>query len=843
MAYQFFSVAPTAQPTPLGPGQPGVYGADVAYGATVFGDRLYLLTTTQATEDRTLLQATIQRYGPASDRPDDPWETLWTHQVPLTTPEDAPYPPLLGSHLGILTEAGQPVLYALVNLGAGSQLVLCRDGQTFEPVASADLMPLLPYRLLGDVAQPHGFCPPPVPGLTLSRPASGGLCQLTSLEQPNLQDGVPPEVCADPSRICQVLMVDQRLYMALADPVQGFQLWVSQPGNITPYTWRQVIGQGAYRYSQNQRVTAMVAFQGDVYLLAGPGQPTEAGAVASPELLRVYPDNSWDVIIGNPRFTPLGLKLPLGAMGPGFEQRFNRVAGGLLVHDDTLYALLYAVSPATKGAETPAPTLELWGSADAETWQQQSLSGLLEQIDHPVVTPLSTPEGLVLFAHSDYGQLLHQRQRDAAALEAGDAKRYKRSRQKRQSSAALDSVLNSTPTGLVSATDRMTAQRHQRHLWADVGGTLHGLFNYGNREDYSGLTLCTSTDDGLTWQEYLSLPDTDNSSSSDTLLVGDTLWAACSTTANTITLHRLQRTDSPTDPQWQAQASQTVATDPQAKCTVPTLTLDPQQRLWCAYVNYDNERHEGSLKLVVSDDEGQHWHPVPMVLSTVNNATAKSGLLLNLPDRVMVIYTDQRVGADLRVVRTRNAAYRLHSWPVDQPWVCTEIYEHANVDSLIEGQYGSHFSALVDDQGNVHFATQDSGRLVYFRLAAGSDTWSEPLVLTEDVKVAYLKLAFSPAQQRVLIVANLRSFVRLYESDDYGITFTATALMLHPTASEEDGNSFARPQVEVPAEVDNMLPVLQLYQRTDGLWGTLQFAVTLDRAAAADETEAMELML
>jgi len=843
MAYQFFSVAPAAQPTPLGPGQPGVYGADVAYGATVFRDCLYLLTTTQAAEDRTLLQATIQRYGPASDGSDAPWETLWTHQVPLTDPDAASYPPLLGSHLGSLTEAGQPVLYALVNLGAASQLLLCRDGQTFEPVSAANLTPLLPYRLLGDIAQPHAFCPPPVPGLSLNLPASGGLCQLTSLEQTNLQDAVPPEVCADPHRISQVLMVDQQIYMAITDPVQGFQLWVSQPGNITPYTWRQVIAQGAYRYSQNQRVMAMVAFQGDVYLLAGPRQPTEAGAFASPELLRVYPDDSWDVIIGNPRFTPLGLKLPLGAMGPGFEQRFNRAAGGLLVHDNTLYALLYAVSPAAKGAEIPAPTVELWGSTDAETWQQQSFSGLLDQVDHPVVTPLSTPEGLVLFAHSNYGQLLHQRQRDAAALEAGEAKRYKRSRQKRQASAALDSVLNSTPTDLVSATDRMTTHRHQRHLWADVGGTLHGLFNYGSREDYSGLTLCTSTDDGLTWQEYLTLPHTASSSSSDTLLVGDTLWVACSTTTDTIALHRLQRTDSPTDPQWQAQPSQLVIADPQAKCSVPTLTLDPQQRLWCAYVHYDNERHEGSLKLVVSADEGQHWQPVPTALGTVNNATAKSGLLLNLPDRVMVIYTDQRVGADLQVVRTRNAAYRLHTWPVDQPWVCTEIYEHANVDSLIEGQYGSHFSALVDDRGNVHFATQDSGRLMYFRLAAGSDTWADPLVLTEDVKVAYLKLAFSSVQQRVLIVANLRSFVRLYESDDYGTSFTATALMLHPTASEEEGNNFARPQVEVPAEVDNILPVLQQYQRTDGLWGVLQFAVKLDRATAENAAEAMELML
>lgn len=113
------------------------------------------------------------------------------------------------------------------------------------------------------------------------------------------------------------------LHAAVADPVGGCDLFrMSLAGDRS--AWEAVFTRGGDRFALNAAISAM-AWAGDVLLLGTAALAAGAIAVGNwgPELLVVSPDGSWDLLIGQPRLSPSGLKLPASALTPGVDSPGN----------------------------------------------------------------------------------------------------------------------------------------------------------------------------------------------------------------------------------------------------------------------------------------------------------------------------------------------------------------------------------------------------------------------------------------------------------------------------------------------------------------------------------------
>ena len=71
----------------------------------------------------------------------------------------------------------------------------------------------------------------------------------------------------------------------------------------------------------NAQVFACVPWKNALYVACGRSEPRRGRQYQEGfEILRIYPDGSWDVVIGAPRVTRSGLKIPLACLGPGMDE-------------------------------------------------------------------------------------------------------------------------------------------------------------------------------------------------------------------------------------------------------------------------------------------------------------------------------------------------------------------------------------------------------------------------------------------------------------------------------------------------------------------------------------------
>ncbi|MDW7772821.1 MAG: class I SAM-dependent methyltransferase [Desulfobulbaceae bacterium] len=140
----------------------------------------------------------------------------------------------------------------------------------------------------------------------------------------------------------QIAAFNGYLYAGTGNVQKGFQIWKTDAEGHPPYQWQKVIDHGAHRGKLNQGAITMKAFKGCLYVGTG---IQEGGydryhniGPAAVELIRIYPDDSWDLIVGDPRITPQGLKVPVSGLGPGFGKPSAGYLWSLCEHDGWLYA-------------------------------------------------------------------------------------------------------------------------------------------------------------------------------------------------------------------------------------------------------------------------------------------------------------------------------------------------------------------------------------------------------------------------------------------------------------------------------------------------------------------------
>jgi cyclopropane fatty-acyl-phospholipid synthase-like methyltransferase len=225
---------------------------------------------------------------------------------------------------------------------------------------------------------------------------------------------------------CMAVFNDH-LYAGTANGEEGFQLWKTDGAGSLPYRWTRVLTQGCYRGKENQGAVSMTEFKGKLYIgggiLGGYDRPRNIGP-AAPELVRVSPDDSWELVVGEARLTPEGLKAPISGLGPGFNNPAAGYFWRMSEHEGHLYLGTYDMTNWMSsfhsenmprkiqnfvnafGLDAMVESnagFDLWRSPDGDGWTAVSNNGFGNRFNFGIRTMASSPYGLFIGASNPYG--------------------------------------------------------------------------------------------------------------------------------------------------------------------------------------------------------------------------------------------------------------------------------------------------------------------------------------------------------------------------------------------------------------------------------------------------------
>ena len=341
------------------------------------------------------LQAEIWCYTPEIDR----WERVYR------SPRDVAIPGSAGNHtareigyryMALFEERdGTEALYVSgvssrpINHGAPPpRLLRSEDGVTFTPV------PQDPDTVLGEL-EAAGFRTIVVHEgrffITAGRFfGSGALFESTDPKEGNDHF---TRITPEGMEVFSMALYNGALYLGLNDFKRGYSVVKMDIDRKRPCPIRTVVPSGAYRRLWGSNcVTCMKVFRDRLYV----------GCDSPPELIRINPDDSWDLIVGMPRRTPQGRKYPLSGMEDGFDNWLNIHIYSMEVHDGDLYAgtgnpgQYWLPFPVIGKALKPYMGFTLCSTSDGEEFRFISRNGFDNIRSHGIRTFQSTPHGLFM---------------------------------------------------------------------------------------------------------------------------------------------------------------------------------------------------------------------------------------------------------------------------------------------------------------------------------------------------------------------------------------------------------------------------------------------------------------
>lgn len=426
----------------------GKEACTLAHALIWYNDWLYLGATTprgSSAEDA----ARILRYKPSEDL----WETVFESAGRATDPDavarhnarTAEYgikttPESLADAFGVrsfVTFQGKsdphPCLYAGTMSVFGGEILRSEDGLEFDAVVSAGLHDdtILSFRGLTSFkgrlfTAPAGTTSPEWADLNFA-PEAMVYCSDDPAAGPDSWQAACTPAFDDPTNeaVFALGAAHGYLYAGTASAKRGFQLWRTDGEGDAPFKWERVMIDGAGRFNHNHSVATLQEFNGDMYVGGGiPGlgedRENDVGPAAA-ELLVIRQDGSWDIVFGEPRCTPEGLKIPLSAMGPGCDDPYNSVIWSMEEHDGALYVGTHHWGPFDYALNARGEPLrggyQVWRSADGQTWERV-INDALGHVSHTGLRSMeSTPEGLFL-GTTVHAKLLQFLSRNTDAVKA-----------------------------------------------------------------------------------------------------------------------------------------------------------------------------------------------------------------------------------------------------------------------------------------------------------------------------------------------------------------------------------------------------------------------------------------
>jgi hypothetical protein len=191
---------------------------------------------------------------------------------------------------------------------------------------------------------------------------------------------------------------DGRLYAGTGDFNRGYALW--RTDGKQPLAWKPVITGGAGRGPAVTSVVSMETYRGRLYVGAsGWGN----SSVPPSELIRVGPDDRWDVVVGNSRRLPDGtMKAPTSGLGDWFGNPFNshfwrmQTYGGALLLGTNDWSWSLRGTPVVDDRLRAEFGFDLYGTCDGDHWWLATRDGFGRPYDFGVRTMVASKAGLFL---------------------------------------------------------------------------------------------------------------------------------------------------------------------------------------------------------------------------------------------------------------------------------------------------------------------------------------------------------------------------------------------------------------------------------------------------------------
>jgi hypothetical protein len=227
----------------------------------------------------------------------------------------------------------------------GPMILRSADGEEFVPVTRPGEGPAMTFRSLLPF---RGRLYTAAVGV-LDEGVNKGIPVVLESEDPGKGEWrlVSPLGFGNPDNISvfELAVFNDCVYAGTGNAATGYEIWKTRAEGDPPYHWTKVVERGAYRGPLNEGVISMFEFRGALY--AGSGIHGGGFDVvnnigpAAAELIRIHPDDSWDLVVGEPRETPRGLLGPLSGHGPGFDNFYNAYFWRMAELDGWLYLGTY----------------------------------------------------------------------------------------------------------------------------------------------------------------------------------------------------------------------------------------------------------------------------------------------------------------------------------------------------------------------------------------------------------------------------------------------------------------------------------------------------------------------
>jgi hypothetical protein len=342
------------------------------------------------------LQAEIWRLTPATDQ----WDLVYR------SPQDIPIPGHPGKFVareiglrGMMIFQEPDGTEALYVAGVGARtfnepgipaprLLRSTDGASFEPI------PADPGTFLGDIPYDGFRGLLTYKGRMFVLATTGLLGHGVILESENPAGGndnfrlvTPPGMTFFELEVFNDLLYLGTGVQPLNEKIP-FSVLKTDAEGAPPYDLTPVIEDGAYRKSlPGYAVVSMQVFKNRLYV------GTER------ELLRINPDDTWELVVGTPRRTPMGKIYPISGFDYGFDSFFNIHMWRMTVHDGVLYVGTHDQSTKWR-RNVLAPMFQarmgfdLFATTDGYHFTEVTRNGMSGYFDHNTQSIVLQPENV-----------------------------------------------------------------------------------------------------------------------------------------------------------------------------------------------------------------------------------------------------------------------------------------------------------------------------------------------------------------------------------------------------------------------------------------------------------------
>lgn len=383
-------------------------------------------------------------------------------------------------------------------------------------------------------------------------------------------------------------------------------------------------------------------------------------------------------------------------------------------------------------------------------------------------------------------------------------------------------IITGVPTPIESTSEGLISSRFQQHSWITEDGSVHVLANSGD-----SLDLYSSKDNGLTWTSIRVASNTDDSARSDGVLIDGRLTITYSAQDDSIYVAQLVYSEA--NSSWSQPIRAEVASDSDTRYSRPSIAIADDGRVVVVYSAKDRQTGNESLRASWSQDQGRSWREFNGELASPDGTSQMSGDVIATDDGFGLIYTEggetsfyeQLPGSQQDTINWIEYSFE---GGIQSRQLLLERGDAQNDPD------GTHFSSAIDNDGNIHLATNDGeGSVVYLRYDHITGQWTEPIQLatydTGSAGADYMELSIS-AENDIYVAYNAKSgpdrYIEVSSSENGGLSWSIDS-RLTQSINDNPGNI----RMETPSYIGSTLPVFQQIEAADGTQSLVYYEINI----------------